>query len=112
MSNVTWFVFRAGGAQAYGRPVDGGFLVRAGSTAVRLGTPLRKRDRDERDRLVRTGILVPDSDPALFRFSRDHLCSSSSQAGGVVKDGNCSGPQNWKNPVTNRNLKDELGGAE
>lgn len=111
MNDEIWFAFRAGGAQAYGRPVDGGFLVRAGSTAMREGTPLKKRDREERDRLVRTGVLIPDGDPALFRFSRDHLCSSSSQAGGVVKDGNCSGPQSWKNPVTNRTLKDELGDA-
>ena len=111
MRDENWFVFRAGGAQAYGRPADGGFLVRAGSTAVREGTPLKKRDREERDRLVRSSVLLPDGDPALFRFSRDHLCTSSSQAGGIVKDGNCSGPQYWKNPRTGRTLKDKAGDA-
>lgn len=111
MSDEIWFVFRAGGAQAYGRPADGGFLVKAGLAAVRQGRPLKKRDREERDRLVRTGVLLPDGDPALLRFSRDHLCTSSSQAGGIVKDGNCSGPLYWKNPRTGRTLKEETEGT-
>jgi hypothetical protein len=60
-------------SQAYGRPEADGFLVRKGTTAMRDGSPSVKRDREQRDRLVRQGILVPDSDLELYRFSRDHL---------------------------------------
>ncbi len=68
MSENDWFVMRPQKAQAYGRPESGGFLVRKDSTAMREGSPRVKRDREERDRLVRRGVLVPDSDPDLYRF--------------------------------------------
>ncbi|GEQ99340.1 hypothetical protein JCM17844_29770 [Iodidimonas gelatinilytica] len=106
MSKKDWFVMRPQKAQAYGRPEADGFLVHKGSTAMRDGSPSVKRDREERDRLVRQGILVPDSDPDLYRFSCDHLFSSSSAAGGVIRDGNCSGPQSWRRPSDNKTLKD------
>lgn len=102
------YMFRPQRAQAHGHPVDDGFLVKAGSTAMRNGSPMVKRDREERDRLVRIGVLVPDSDAELFRFARDYVCSSASQAGGIVKDGNCSGPQSWKNVVSGKALQDDL----
>ncbi|MDR7225233.1 DUF4357 domain-containing protein [Aminobacter aminovorans] len=85
-------------AQAYGRSTGDGFLVRKGSTAMQEGSPCVKRDLEERDRLVRQGVLVPDSDPDLYRFSRDHLFGSSSVADRIVKDGDCSGPQSWRRP--------------
>lgn len=106
MSENDWFVMRPQKAQAYGRPESGGFLVRKGSTAMREGSPLVKRDREERDRLVRQGVLVPDKDLDLYRFSRDHLFASSSEAGGVVKDGNCSRPQSWRRSSDGKTLKD------
>ncbi|WP_233417268.1 DUF4357 domain-containing protein [Halovulum marinum] len=109
MSENEWFVMRPQKAQAYGRPEAGGFLVRKGSTAMREGSPRVKRDREERDRLVRQEVLVPDSDPDLYRFSRDHLFGSSSVAGGVVKDGNCSGPQSWRRPSDGKTIKEALG---
>jgi len=110
--NDNWFVFRAEKAQAYGRPEADGFIVRAGSTAMRNGSPSKKRDRDERDRLIRTGVLVAEVDPELLTFCRDHLCNSASQAGGLVKDGNCSGPQSWKHPTTGQTLKEHLESTE
>lgn len=106
MSGNDWFVIRPQKAQAYGRPEGDGFLVRKDSTAMRDGSPKVKRDRGERDRLVRQGILVPDSDPDLYRFSRDHLFPSASMAGGVVKDGNCSGPQTWRRSKDGKTLKE------
>jgi Domain of unknown function (DUF4357) len=106
MSEANWFVLRAQNAQAFGRPEANGFLVRKGSTAMREGSPRVKRDREERDRLVRQGVLVPDNDPELYRFSRDHHCSSSSVAGGIVKDGNCSGPQSWRRLSDGKTLKE------
>lgn len=105
----SWFVMRPQKAHAFGRPEGPGFLVREGSTTMREGSPRVKRDREERERLVRQGILVPDSDPDLFRFSCDHLFTSSSVAGGIVRDGNCSGPQSWRRPSDGKTIKDALG---
>lgn len=109
MSEDNWFVLRPQKAQAFGRPEGNGFLVRKGSTAMVNGSPRVKRDREERDRLVRQGVLVLDSDPDLYRFSRDHAFASPSVTGGVVKDGNCSGPQSWRRPADGKTLK-EAGG--
>lgn len=106
MSENDWFVMRPQKAQAYGRPVTNGFIVRKGSTAMLEGSPRVKRDREERDRLVRLGVLVPNSDPDLYRFSRDHIFGRSSVAGGIIKDGNCSGPQSWRRPGDGKTLKD------
>lgn len=89
------FEIRKEKAVAQGRLVPGGFLVLQGSTAMRDGAPLVKRNRDERDELVRLGILVEDDDPDLYRFSRDHQFSSRSAAAGVVIDGNSNGDI-WK----------------
>lgn len=103
------FVFRPENAQAYGRPLpDGRFVVLEGSTAMRNGTPLVKRDLAERDALVRSGVLVPDRDPRLYRFARDHVFGSASKAAGVVKDGNASGPQLWKCQHDGVSLRDAL----
>lgn len=103
------FVFRPEKAQAFARPLpDGRIVVDAGSTAMRNGSPKVKRDLAERDRLVRQGVLVPDSDPELYRFSRDWTFGSSSVAAGVVKDGNASGPQLWKNEQSGETLRDWL----
>lgn len=109
MSEDNWFVLRPQKAQAFGRPEGIGFLVRKGSTAMVNGSPRVKRDREERDRLVRQGVLVLDSDPDLYRFSRDHAFASPSVAGGVVKDGNCSGPQSWRRAGDGATLKEALG---
>jgi hypothetical protein len=109
MSDSNWFLMRPQKAQAYGRPEAEGFLVRKDSTAMREGSPRVKRDREERDRLVRQGILVADSDPDLYRFSRDHLFPSASMAGGVVKDGNCSGLQSWRRPSDGKTIKEVIG---
>jgi 5-methylcytosine-specific restriction enzyme B len=91
-----WLMIRKEQILAFGRPVpSGGFLVRQGSTAMREGSPTKKRDRSERDRLVEQGILVPDENPALFCFSTDYEFSSQSRAAGVVIDGNSNG-SHWQ----------------
>ncbi|WP_264213407.1 AAA family ATPase [Leisingera thetidis] len=95
-SESGWLVIRKEQAEAYGKKLsEAEFLVRAGSTAMREGTPKVKRNRPERDRLVQQGILVPDANVALFRFSQDHVFSSKSTAAGVVIDGNSNG-DHWK----------------
>lgn len=104
MPTNDWFTMTPQTAQAYGRPTNEGFLVRAGSTAVVNGSPNIRREKALRDRLLGEGVLVKSSDPALYRFSRDHLFNSPSAAGGVIKDGNCSGPGAWKRLRDGRSL--------
>jgi hypothetical protein len=82
--------------------------VLKGSTAMRSGSPVVKRDRPLRDELVRTGVMTPSDDEDLFVFSQDFEFGNASHAAGVVKDGNASGPQSWKNPETGQTLKDYL----
>jgi hypothetical protein len=107
--NTRLFCFRPEFAQAHGHPLpDGRFLVKAGSTAMREGRPKIKRDRAVRDQLVQRGILMPDGDLRLFRFTVDHAFSSASQAAGVVKDGNASGPNLWIDETTGKSLRDPL----
>ena len=108
-SSIT-FRYRSHGAQAHGHILpDGSFLVLSGSTALKNSSAAKKRDREERDRLVRTGVLVPHSDPELLVFTRDQEFSSPSRAAGIVKDGNASGPQLWIDIATGKTLKDLLG---
>lgn len=93
-----WLQIKKEQALAFGKPVPSGFVVRQGSTAMREGSPNKKRDRPERDRLVEQGVLVPDENPALFRFRVDHVFNSQSRAAGVVIDGNSNG-SHWQ-PAT------------
>jgi hypothetical protein len=98
-------------AQAFGHETTNGFVVLKGSTAMRNGSPVVKRDRATRDKLLRAGILVPDLNTELLRFTADHEFSSPSQAAGVVKDGNASGPKLWLNVSTKRPLSDARKGG-
>lgn len=100
------FVFRSQKAQAYGSPEGKGFIVHKGSTAMRNGSPRVKRDEALRGSLVSRGVLVPDGDPDLYRFSQDYHFSSSSAAAGIVKDGNASGPNLWKHVHTGETLRE------
>jgi 5-methylcytosine-specific restriction protein B len=93
-----WLQIKKEQALAFGKPVPSGFVVCQGSTAMREGSPNKKRDRPERDRLVEQGVLVPDENSALFRFSVDHVFNSQSRAAGVVIDGNSNG-SHWQ-PAT------------
>ena len=103
-----WLVIRKELALAFGKPVPSGFLVRAGSTAMREGSPTVKRNRGERDRLVREGVLVPDDNPALYRFQEDHVFTSASLAAGVVIDGNSNGGHWQANPTGTRELTEHV----
>ncbi|MER8911437.1 HNH endonuclease [Mesorhizobium sp. M0854] len=105
------FRYRSGDAQAFGRLLpDGGFVVLADSSAVRESSASDKRDRAERDSLVRRGVLVGTEKPNLLGFAHDHTFTSPSRAAGVIRDGNVSGPQNWIEPRSGMSLKDFLEG--
>lgn len=107
MRNEEWFVMRPQKAEAYGRPQGREFLVRKGSTAMRNGSPnvTRESDDEVRDDLINRGVLVQDANPLLLRFTSDYLFNSPSQACGVIKDGNCSGPGSWRRVGDNKTLK-------
>lgn len=98
---IRWFSIEKEAAVAFGRHHPNGFLVEKGSTAMREGSPNKKRNRKLRDQLVRQGILVPDENPALLRFAEDYVFTSKSAAAGVVIDGNSNG-SHWK-PTRNPN---------
>ncbi|MHA6729629.1 DUF4357 domain-containing protein [Devosia sp. A369] len=87
---------------------DGKFVVLAGSNAVRQGTAQVKRDKPERDRLIREGVLqsVPGAD--FYVFAKDQTFGSPSSAAGVIQDGNASGPKYWTDPDSGKSLH-ELG---
>ncbi|WP_083807358.1 AAA family ATPase [Agrobacterium tumefaciens] len=106
--NNDWLVIQKELALAFGKPVASGFLVRAGSTAMREGSPTVKRNRGERDRLVREGVLIPDDNPALYRFEEDHVFTSPSLAAGVVIDGNSNGGHWQANPTATRELTEHV----
>ncbi|MDF0603316.1 DUF4357 domain-containing protein [Psychromarinibacter sp. C21-152] len=100
-------------AVAYGYPSTTGsrpkFVVKAGSTAVKNGSPNVKRKNWLTDELVRKGILAPDPrNSSLWVFQQDHEFSNASAAVDVVNDGNLSAPQYWKNTTTGRSLKEDL----
>lgn len=105
--DVPIFVFAPQRARARGVPTGGKrLMVLKGSTAMRSGSPLVKRDHTFRDRLIRDGVLVPSDQADLFEFAQDHEFDSASRAAGIIKDGNSSGPQQWMHPETRKTLKD------
>lgn len=81
-----------------------GFRIHAGSTAMLDGSPNEKRDRPLREKLIRDGVLVRHRDPELLRFTRDYIFDSPSAAAGVVKDGNSSGTNDWRDVVTGKKI--------
>lgn len=108
-SQAPVFVFAPEQAHARGVPgKDGEFIVLAGSTAMKSGSAMVKRNRELRDQLVRNGHLVPSTRSDLYEFPADYVFSSASTAAGVVKDGNASGPSLWKRPDNAQSLKDYL----
>ncbi|MEQ9694118.1 AAA family ATPase [Shimia sp. SDUM112013] len=104
--NEVPFQLRKEKAIAQGFELADGFLVKEGSTAMREGSPAVKRNRGLTQTLLAQGVLVPDQDPELYRFSKDHLFSSKSAAAGVVIDGNSNG-SHWRPvpPVYRSELK-------
>ena len=100
------FFFSKEKAHAVAIMTEKGFLVRAGSTAMANGSPHEKRDRNLRDKLISEGVLVSHRDPDLLRFTRDFEFSSPSAAAGVVKDGNSSGTNDWRDVLSGKRMSE------
>ncbi|MTH94750.1 DUF4357 domain-containing protein [Roseibium sp. RKSG952] len=96
---VPIFYLQAETAEASGIPCGETrkqFRVFMGSTAMKSGSPRVKREQALTNKLIAEGVLVDDVRPDLYRFAQDYEFTSASAAGGVIKDGNCSGREAWK----------------
>jgi len=83
---------------AYGEYVDDGFLVFAGGIANKnFSNSAAGSVEAARDRLVESGTMVP-ADEDTYRFSKDHLFSSPSQAAAIVLARSANGWTEWKYP--------------
>lgn len=83
------------GLLARGYPTEQGFLVLAGSEAVRDTAPsLSEAVLALRASLLKDGTLAPDGDH--FKLTKDHEFSSSSTAACVFAGASRSGPRGWK----------------
>ncbi len=95
------FTFTESGADAKAREASDEFVVLAGSLAKRqevksCGEGLKRR----RAQLIADGVLLPEEDAKLLRFSADTAFDSPSGAAGVVYGGNVSGNRYWKHAAT------------
>lgn len=89
------FSFTGPSFSAKGRITDEGFVILDGSTAARHTGAITAGYRELRDRLVAEKIIEV-ADDKQFKFVRDFLTTSSSQAASIVAGGNRSGPGSWK----------------
>jgi hypothetical protein len=85
----------AKGIKAQGMETRDGFVVRAGSGAVRDEVPsCHSYIRELRAALMANGVLAPDG--AVFRFAQDYVFASPSTAAGVVQGRSANGRVDWK----------------
>jgi hypothetical protein len=91
---VTLYV-KAKGIEAIGAEVVQGFVVRAGSGAVKTEVPsCHAYLKELRSALVQNGVLRPSGDR--YTFAQDYLFSSPSAAAGVVLGRSANGRVDWK----------------
>lgn len=93
------------GVTATGVDTPQGFVVRAGSQAVRDEVPSLKdfpNVVELRAELQKNGVFVVEGDA--FRFTQDYTFSSPSAASGVVLGRSSNGREDWKD-ATGRTLK-------
>jgi Domain of unknown function (DUF4357) len=90
------FELNAAGVDATARELDNGFMVLAGSTARREGTPTFPAGYQSfRDQLFKDGKLVEGTEPGLYRFAADVRFASPSAAAAIVMGRSASGPREW-----------------
>lgn len=87
------------GLLAYGNRSQEGFVVFKGSEAVLKPRKYAAQTRNwtflQREKLLKSGILVPESDR--LRFTQDYQFASPSAAAAIVRGGNASGLTSWRN---------------
>ncbi len=96
-SSTPIFIADIGKAKARAVERGGEFVLLSGSTAnLRETAGIPQSVKERRKALVEAGILAPDSDPALFRFSQDVSFGSPSGASAVVAGRSDNGQQTWR----------------
>lgn len=106
-------LLKAKGIDARGVDSPEGFVVRAGSTAVKAEVPsIHAYLVDLRRTLVKTGVLADAGE--MFRLTQDYTFNSPSTAAGVLLGRSANGRIEWKD-AKGRSLKEiqnnEAGGA-
>jgi len=92
-----WFFCKIKGLVAKGRRTNAGFILIAGSQAVKDNRQSAKYWAKRRDKFIEDGLLVEVGDH--LEFSRDHEFSSPSAAGATVRGGSTNGLTAWKNSL-------------
>lgn len=88
------------GIEARGVDSPEGFVVRAGSTAVKTEVPsIHAYMTDVRRTLVKTGVLADAGD--VFKFTQDYTFNSPSTAAGVLLGRTANGRFEWKDAKGN-----------
>lgn len=90
--------FRATLKKANAQAIERGgeFVVLAGSTASRSESPsIPQSTHEARKALLEAGVLVPDTDPDLYRFAQDASFGSPSGASGAVAGRADNGRTTW-----------------
>jgi hypothetical protein len=83
-------------AQARAVERGGEFVVLAGSTALRRESPaIPQSVKDARKALLEAGLLIPDADAELYRFSQDASFGSPSGASAAVAGRADNGRTTW-----------------
>ncbi|MBZ8134385.1 DUF4357 domain-containing protein [Afifella sp. IM 167] len=107
-----WFLLERKAARATGYPVSLSgkhFVVREGSTALKVGGHRKARNHRLRDALVRRRVLEEHpSDTTLYVFASDFIFDNPSAAGDIVNGANESGPETWKHSGSGLSLKEWL----
>jgi len=90
-----WLYCKIKGLIAKGRRTNSGFLVAAGSQAVKDHRPSAKYWAKKRDKFIQQGLFIDNGDH--FEFVKDFEFSSPSAAGACVRGGATNGLTAWKN---------------
>ncbi len=89
-------MLKAKGIEARGVNTPQGFVVRAGSTAVKTETPsIHSYLSELRKTLIENGVFSDIGD--LYQLTQDYTFSSPSTAAGVLRGSSANGLTEWKN---------------
>lgn len=95
VSNNTDLYLKAKGINASGADTPGGFVVRAGSTAIKTeASGLQEYLKQIRQTLFDKKILVEEGN--FFLFTQDYIFNSPSTAAGVLLGRSANGRTEWK----------------
>ncbi|MBF0502929.1 MAG: GIY-YIG nuclease family protein [Candidatus Riflebacteria bacterium] len=97
-------ILKGRGIEARGIDTPEGFVVRSGSTAVKIETPaIHAYMAELRKTLVKTGVMLDAGE--VFRVGQDYTFNSPSTAAGVLLGRAANGRTEWKD-ANGRSLKE------